>query len=84
MNSNYDVGVKQDLDKLLVTRFIVPMEEATWLYPITVVLKKNKKLQICMDFQKLNVVMKKDPYPLFFMEEILDMVVGHVHFWMAF
>jgi len=77
MNSNYDVVVKQDLDKLLVTRFIVPMEEATWLYPIAVVLKKDKKLQICMDFQKLNIVMKKDPYPLFFMEEILDMVVGH-------
>ncbi len=77
MNSNYDVIVKQDLDKLLAIGFIVPMEEATWLYPVVVVLKKNRKFQICMDFQKLNVAMKKDPYPLPFMEEVLHMVVGH-------
>jgi hypothetical protein len=32
--------VKEDLDKLLVVRFIVPMEEATWLSPVVVVLKK--------------------------------------------
>jgi hypothetical protein len=31
-----------------------------------------------MDFQKLNVAKKNEPYPLPFMEVILDMVVGHV------
>jgi hypothetical protein len=30
-----------------------------------------------MDFQKLKVVTKKDPYPLPFMEEVLDMVARH-------
>jgi hypothetical protein len=53
------------------------MEKAIWFYPIVVVLKKNGKLQICMDFQKLNVVTKKDPYPLPFIEEVLDMVAKH-------
>jgi hypothetical protein len=53
------------------------MEEATWLSSIVVVPKKNKKLQICVDFWKLNVTMKKYPYPLPFMEEVLDIVVGH-------
>jgi hypothetical protein len=53
------------------------MEEATWLSPTMVVLKRNGKLQICVDFQKLNIAMKNDPYPLFFTEEVLDMVVGH-------
>jgi hypothetical protein len=53
------------------------VEEATWLSPIVVVPKKNKKLRICVDFQKLNIATKKDPYPLPFMEEVLDMVVGH-------
>jgi hypothetical protein len=50
MNLNYVVVVKQDLDKLLVAGFIVLMEEATWLSSIVVVPKKNKKLQICVDF----------------------------------
>ncbi len=77
MNLNYVVVVKQDLDKLLVAGFIVLMEEATWLSSIVVVPKKNKKLQICVDFWKLNVTMKKYPYPLPFMEEVLDIVVGH-------
>jgi hypothetical protein len=53
------------------------MEEATWLSPIVVVSKKNKQFQICMDFQKLNATTKNDPYPLPFMEEVLDMVAGH-------
>jgi hypothetical protein len=57
--------------------FIIPMEEATWLSPIVVVSKKNQKLRICMDFRKLNVAKKNEPYPLPFMEEILDMVLGH-------
>jgi hypothetical protein len=40
MNANYVVVVKQDLDKLLIARFIALMEEATWLSPIMVVPKK--------------------------------------------
>jgi hypothetical protein len=38
--------------------------------------KKKKKLQICMDFQKLNATTKNDPYPLPFTEEILDIVAS--------
>jgi hypothetical protein len=50
MNPYYAAMVKQDLDKLLITRFIVPVEEATWLLPIVVVPKKNGKLCICVNF----------------------------------
>ncbi len=68
MNPNYVAVVKQNLDKLLVARFIAPVEEATWLSSIMVVLKKNDKLWICVDFHKLNVATKNDPYPLPFTE----------------
>ncbi len=44
MNPNYIVVVKQDLDKLLTIGFTTPVEEATWLSPIVVVSKKNRKL----------------------------------------
>jgi hypothetical protein len=30
-----------------------------------------------VEFEKLNVATKKDPYPLVFIEEILDMVARH-------
>jgi hypothetical protein len=53
------------------------MGETTWLSLIMVVPKKNGKLYSYVDFQKLNATIKKDPYPLPFMEEVLDMVAKH-------
>ncbi len=50
MNLNYTTIMKQDLDKLLATRFIALVEEATWLSPIVVIPKKNGKFWICVDF----------------------------------
>jgi hypothetical protein len=41
MNPNYAMIIKQNLDKLLVTSFIKPMEQAAWLSPIVVLSKKN-------------------------------------------
>jgi hypothetical protein len=42
-----------------------------------VVLKKNGKLRICIDFKKLNAITKKDPYPLPFIDELLNIVIGY-------
>jgi hypothetical protein len=53
------------------------VEKANWLLLINIVHKKNNKLLICMDFQWLNATTKKDPYPLLFIEEVLDEVMGH-------
>jgi hypothetical protein len=44
---------------------------------MVVVLKKNGKLKICIDFKKLNVVTKKDPYPLPFIDEVLKKVTRY-------
>ncbi len=61
----------------LVVGFIKHFEEAIWLLPIIVVLKKNGKLRICVDFRKLNVVIKKDLYPLPFTDEVINTIAGH-------
>jgi hypothetical protein len=53
------------------------VEEASWFLPIVIVPKNNGNLRICVDFQGLNAITKKDPYPLAFIEEVLDEVVGH-------
>jgi len=55
LNPNYVIAVKQDINKLLVIRFIQYVEEATWLSPIVVIAKKNGKLKICIDFKKLTL-----------------------------
>jgi hypothetical protein len=63
-NPNYVITIKQYIDKLLVVGFIQSVEEATWLSPIVIVPKKNGKLRICINFKKINIATKKDPYPV--------------------
>ncbi len=77
MSPNYATIVKQDINKLLATGFIKLVEEATWLFPIVIVPKKNGKLRICVDFKKFNVTTNKDPYLLPFMDEVINIVIGH-------
>ncbi len=62
---------------MLAVGFTEFVEEATWLSPIVVVPKKNGKLKICIDFKKLNVTTKKDPYPLLFIDEMLNTLVRY-------
>jgi hypothetical protein len=76
LNLNYATIIKQDIDKLLVVGFIQFVKEATWLLPIVVVPKKNGKLRISIDFRKLNVATKKDPYPLPFID-VLNTILGY-------
>jgi hypothetical protein len=77
MNPNYVVVVKHDIDKLLAPKCIHPIEEGTWLSPIMVVLKKKGKFKICVDYKKLNVAPKKDPYPLPFINQVLNTIARH-------
>jgi hypothetical protein len=77
LNPNYAIATKQDIDKLLTTIFIQFVEEATWLSPIIVILKKNGKLRMCIDFKKLNAATKKDPYPLPFTNEMFDTIAWY-------
>jgi hypothetical protein len=42
--------------------------------PIVIVHKKNGKLHICVDYKWLNSLKKKDPYPLPFIDEVLDSI----------
>ncbi len=59
LNPNNATAVKLDIEQLLVAGFIQSIEEAKWLSPIVIMLKKNGKLRICMDFKKLNKATKK-------------------------
>jgi hypothetical protein len=42
-----------------------------------VVPKKNGKLKICVDLKKLNAAIKKNPYLLPFINEVLNTIARH-------
>jgi hypothetical protein len=77
LNFNYAATIKQDINKLLAIGFIQLIKEATWLSPVVVVPKKNWKIKNYVDFRKLNKATKKDPYPLPFFDEVLNIVIGY-------
>jgi hypothetical protein len=77
LNLNYVILVKQNIDRLLVVGFIQSVEEATWSSPKVMLPKKNGKLRICINFKKLNVTTKKDPYPLPFIDEVLNTITTY-------
>jgi len=77
LNLDYATIIKQDIDKLLTTRFIQLVKEATWLSPILVILKNNGKLIICVDFRKLNKVTKKILIFCYFFCEILNTITWY-------
>ncbi len=66
LNPNYVTTTKQNINKLLVARFIEYIEEATWLSPIVIVPKKNSQLKICIDFKKIKCSHKKGSIPITF------------------
>lgn len=81
MNLNYAKGVKGDIDQLLEAGFIAGVKEASWLSLIVVVSKKYDKLQIYVDYRKLN---KEGSLSLSFTNDVLDKVASHkMYFFMG-
>lgn len=56
----------------------IVVEILEWISLIVIVPKKNKKLRICVDYcyHKLNATTMSDPFPLLYMDSILDEVAG--------
>ena len=49
-------------------------------YPILFVPKKNKKLQLCMDYRQLNNITIKNHYPLPQIDKMIDQIAGTNNF----
>lgn len=70
-------ALREEVDKLLKAGFICPVDTAEWVSPVVVTPKKDGKWRVCVDFKPLNAATKKDPYPLPFIDQILDSVAGY-------
>lgn len=62
-----------EVDRLL-EEDIIESSQSDWSYPIVMIKKPDGKYRFCLDFRKVNIVTKKDLYPVPLMAEILDMM----------
>eukprot|EP00253_Pinus_taeda_P016001 PITA_16001 len=72
MNPTLKKIVKEELQKLLAAYFIYPISDSRWVSPLVVVLKKNGKWCICVDYREIHKATLQDYFPLPFIDQVLD------------
>ena len=73
MSKEVELEVKEEIEKLLKAKFIKLTRYVQWLANIVLVIKKNGKLQVCVEFRDLNVTTPTDIYVM----PIADMLVDY-------
>ena len=68
--------VQKEISKMLAASIISQTRHSTWCSNLVIVRKKNGIIRFCVDFRNLNLVYKKDNYPLPNMETMLQRVTG--------
>lgn len=68
---------KEEIERLLRSKFIRKAKYVEWLANIVPVIKKNGTLRVCINFMDLNSSTLKDEYLMHVAEMLVDSVVGH-------
>ena len=71
----------EELNKLLDSGMIIP-SNSPWASPILIVKKKDGSNCVVIDYCKLNLITKKDSYPLPQIDNTLDRL-GHAKYFSA-
>lgn len=69
--------VKEEIEKLLKANLIRPTRYVEWLANIVLVIKKNGKIRVCIDFGDLNNATPKDEYPMPVADLLVDATAGY-------
>jgi len=56
--------IKEEIERLLKSKFIRTARYIGWLANIVPVIKKNGTLKVCIDFRDMNNAPLKDEYPM--------------------
>jgi hypothetical protein len=68
--------VKEEIDRMLESRIIEPVEESEWINPMVVHETRTLGIRICVDLRKLNDAYLHDTFPTPFIDEVLENVGG--------
>ena len=70
-------AIMNEVNKLLVTKFIREVYHSEWLANVVMVKKANGKWRMCVDFTDLNKACPKDSFPLPRIDQLVDSTAGH-------
>ncbi len=70
--------VKKYLNKNLFKEFII-FSKASYFSLVLFILKANEDLQFCVNYQKLNAIIKRNCYSLSLINEVIDKIVDCKH-----
>ena len=73
-NKNFAKKIKAKIDRLIEANFIYKIEHTEWVSPIVVVLKRNGKIMVCINFKKVNAATIRDNYLLPITKHVLEKV----------
>ncbi|GKV12331.1 hypothetical protein SLEP1_g23488 [Rubroshorea leprosula] len=77
MSPEVTLKVKEEIERLLKVGFIRTSRYVEWLSNVVLVVKKNGKLRICVDFKNLNLATPKDEYPMPIVDLLVDGAARH-------
>ena len=72
-----DNAVKDEVQKLMVAKFIREVYYPNWLANVVMDKKANGKWRMCVNFTDLNKACPKDSYPLPRIDQLVDSTAGH-------
>ena len=72
MSKEVELKMNEEIEKLLKAKFIRPIRYVQWLENIVPMIKKNRKLRLCVDFRDLNVATPTDMYVMFIVDMLVD------------
>nr|KYP59556.1 Transposon Ty3-I Gag-Pol polyprotein [Cajanus cajan] len=69
--------IKEEIEGLLKAKFIRTSRYVEWISNIVLIIKKNGKLRVCINFRDLNTATPKDEYPMPIAETMIDVAAGN-------
>ncbi|KAF5443333.1 hypothetical protein F2P56_035895 [Juglans regia] len=76
-NAEKYVAIAEEVDRLLVARFILEAHYPEWMSKVVLVRKSNSKWKMCVDFTYINKACCKDIFSLPYINLIVDSTTGH-------
>ena len=82
LSKEHSDAIKEEVNKLKQAGAIKEVFYPEWLANTVVVKKKSGKWRVCVNFTDLNKACPKDPFPMPWIDQLVDATVSHP--WMSF